>query len=117
MSTAVFEELAVHAKPEACTRPSSSSRPDREEFPEESDRGLAVLDVPRSVLHSEDVTGLAQVRRDRVVARNLAVMRVVAAEGSLDLHAGREHGTVDINGQGPAARYPDNGSTTTAALT
>ena len=59
------------------------------------------MDIARPILHAQDVRRLRQMRQDRVVAGHLPVMGIEPSEGALDLHAGRHHGAIDIDRQGP----------------
>ena len=51
----------------------------RPQIAQERQAGLAVVDVAGPVLHPQQVTGLRQMRGDRVVALVLPVMRVITA--------------------------------------
>jgi hypothetical protein len=55
------------------------------------------VDVARAVADAQEVTGLSKVGGDWVITRDLAMVWVVAAEGSLDLEPGREHRAIDVD--------------------
>lgn len=65
---------------------------------QERQTGLAVVDIARPILHAQHVRRFRQVRHDRVITRDLPVMRVESPEGSLDLPACRHHHAVHIDG-------------------
>jgi hypothetical protein len=69
-----------------------------EKIAEELERCLSIVDVPTPILDPQDMSSLREVGRDRVVARHLPVVRVVASSGSLDLETGRDHGSIDVDG-------------------
>ncbi len=64
---------------------------------QESERSLPIMHVTGAVLHPQHMSGLGQMRHDRVVARHLAVVGVVAAPGTLDLKTGRDDHPIHIH--------------------
>jgi len=64
---------------------------------QESDGSFAVVNVARTVFHSEDVTCLGQISGDGIVAGYLTVMRVESTERSLHLQTCGYHRAVHIN--------------------
>lgn len=70
-----------------------------EQFAQECDRGFAVVDVAGAVLDPQQVA--RDVRRDWVVARHLAVMRIESAKRALHREAGGQDRSVEIHGQAP----------------
>src|SRR5690606_5430989 len=93
------EKRAIHAK----TNLAPGHREGRQlvpQFSQKTQRGLAVMHVPRAIAHPQHMRRLSKVRHDRVVARNLSAMRVVAALGSLDLKSRRHDRPVNVDRQG-----------------
>src|SRR2546422_6819928 len=64
----------------------------REQVAQEPQRPLAVMHVPRPVLHPQQLPALRLVGRDRIVARHLAVMGVEADRKSTRLNS--SHGYI-----------------------
>ena len=75
-----------------------------DEFAQEGDGLLGVMDVPRAILEAQDVPGLGQMGHERVVAQGLAMMGIEAAEGPLHFGPGTHDGAVDVHRQ---ARQPE----------
>ncbi len=67
------------------------------QFAQKTERGFAIVHVARAVSHSQNVRRLGQMRHDRVVARHLAVVRVVAAACALDLQPRGHYRPVHIH--------------------
>lgn len=94
----VEEERAVHADIHAIAR--AESLPNlSEEVAKECEGRLPIMDVARTILHSQDVSGLGEIRRSWVVARDLSVMGIESAERALHRQSRRHHGPVYINCQ------------------
>jgi hypothetical protein len=72
-----------------------------EQRAQERQGGLAVVDVPRPILHPQHLPALRLVRADRVVARDLAPMGIEAPLRPRDLQAGRHYRPVDVDRQPP----------------
>src|SRR2546426_972633 len=68
-----------------------------EQVAQERQRGLAVMDVAGAIPYPQHMPGLRQIGGDRVVARDLAMVWIVTAEGALDGQPGRDHGPVHID--------------------
>src|SRR5690606_31967263 len=65
------EKSAIHAK----TDLTSGQREGRQlvpQFSQKTQRGLAIMHVPRAIAHSQHMRRLSKVRHDWVVARNLS---------------------------------------------
>ena len=57
------------------------------------------MDIARSILHSQDMAGLGQMRQDRIVRRILAMMRIKPPKRPSHTGSGGNHAAVDIQGQ------------------
>ncbi len=60
-----------------------------------------VVDVARPVPHAEDLPGLREVARQRVVGAVLGVMGIEAPLGAVDLVAGADDGAVEVERGAP----------------
>ncbi len=78
-----------------------------EHIAQKAQRGLAVMHVARTIADAEDLPGLGFVRRHRIVAGDLAVMRIEASKGPLRLQARRDHRPVHIQRQATKAGVPN----------
>ena len=78
-----------------------------QQLPQKAPRRFAVVDVARPILHAQHLAALRLVRRDRIVARHFAVMRIEAALRPLHARSGRHHRAVDVDGESPRARGAD----------
>ena len=94
----LFEVVAVHATTKSVAR-AQRLLDLGEERPQKGYGGLAVVYIPRSIVQPQEMTAFGQKSRDRIVARHLAVMRVVASGRPADLGAGAQHRAVDVDGQ------------------
>ena len=99
------EKRPIHAEPQ----PGPARAQPRQLRPQGAQKRqprLPIVDVARPVLDPQDVRGLGQVRHDRVVAGDLALVRVVATSRPLHLQPRRHHHAVDIDRPGaqPQAR-------------
>lgn len=92
------EERAVHAKTDLSAL-ADQRRDLGPHFPRKRQPSLSVMHIARAVLHPEQMRRLSHMRRDRVVAGNLALMRIEAAEGTRDLQTGRDHYAIDVDRQ------------------
>jgi hypothetical protein len=99
------EKCAVHA--EFRTVALQGRRELLEERPQKSTGGLAVVDVPRPVLHAQHLPALRLIRGDRVIAGHFAMVRIVAALRPLHLLAGGYHRAVDVDGESRESGTPD----------
>lgn len=82
-----------------------------EKVSQERDRCLPIVDVSRAVVHSQDMAGLGEVRSDGIIAGDLPVVRVEPSEGTFHLKSGRDHRSVDVDGESAKrkrANYPSN---------
>src|SRR5437899_2288672 len=79
----------------------------REEVAEEAPRALAVVDVARPILDPQDLAALRLVRRDRVVARHLAPVRIEATLRPRDLQPRRDDRAIDVDREPPLPGVPD----------
>lgn len=70
-----------------------------EEFAQEGNGCLAVVDVSGSILYAQDLAGFGEVGGDRIVALDLAMVGVEAPERALDLLARRNYRAIDIDGE------------------
>jgi hypothetical protein len=68
---------------------------------------VAVVDVARPVPHPQDLSGLRQVRGQRVVRGILGVVRVEAARRAVDLGSGPQYRAVQVDRQSPQLRALD----------
>ena len=92
------EKGSVHAEVQAVPPlPSSLDLP--EEISQERKGGLAIVNIPRAILHAKDLSGLGEVGSDGIVAGDFAVMRVESPEGSLNGKPGGDDRSIDIDGE------------------
>jgi hypothetical protein len=80
----------------------------RKDLSQESNAGLAVMNVTGTVSYSKYMARLSDVGHDRIVAGNPAIMRVISSQSSGDVFPGRDHGTIDIQRQSTKRQFSDH---------
>ena len=94
----MLEKCGVHAEFERQRAPQAPADL-IDQLAHEGLGALAVMDVAGTVFEPQDLPGLREVRKQRVVARVLGVMGIEATHGPRDLAAGADHGAVDVDRQ------------------
>ena len=102
----VLEKGRVHAKFQGQRVPQAGAHL-ADQFAHQALRALAVVDVARTVLEPQDLSGLSQVGEQRVVTGILGVMGVEAAHRPSDLTAAADHGAVEVDSQSSEIQFLD----------
>ena len=95
-----LEKRAIHTGFDPVVRPEGRAHLG-EELAEKPPRALGIVDVPWPILHPLHLPALRHVGRDRVVARHLAAVGIVAALRPRHPQSGRDDRAVDIDCQPP----------------